>query len=1074
MSHRSSTVRRQSSFGVILGAVLLLGGQASASVVLADGAGNARSPQIAFSGNVLHAVATVQSKIVYYRSSNRGASWQSKSIGDVGIDLAPHLAVRGSSVFVAWNGKPTVNSPVEVYFTRSVDAGESFGPAQLLTANDGLSTNLTGLDASPDGSRVVVSYWDRRRVEHDTRHSNLFVRVSNSRGAAGSWGPETVLNDPYRILDFEQPVARFLPTGELGTVFQANPGGFPQGGFLPRAIHFIASHGGTAGYYREPKQISDARPVSLGDCTFPSVLLDAAGGLHVAWFERRAGRHVMYSRSESGGHLWSEPQQLSSHAPIETSVDATPGPPAIVAMGDRVEVLWSTPRERFNSGDAHGPMMRAVSVDRGASFAPAVTLRSAGTAAPAAAATDGRDVFVVYSFALPLGNQGVAFDTLTTAPPSTDVPASGPAVAAVLALLLLAAAWRHLRVPRRMLLCAAAAVSLLGAPGRSAAQQPLPLDGGSINGLYRTTAGVLFAATDGAGVYRSQDGGDTWSRSDSGLDEPAVLALAGDGSSGVLAATERGVYRSTDGGSTWSRRVRARVSSVLVVPGNPDLCFAGTRGGGVLRSDDGGATWRAAGSAGLGSLDVTSMDFGAGRLWAATAGAGLHVSTDGGVSWQRRAGGGPSDEQSYISRVRVDPASPGVVFFGTDPKLAPALRGVSGGNVFVSYDAGARFALLNTQIGFFGVASIEVVGGRLFVGTTATGLYATDLGYLVGTIRWAGWNASVRDIVATPDGRHVWLALRGSGVYRSTDSGASYQPASRGIHAFHVRGIAVDGQNVLFAVEGGMLRSSDGGASLSFSNQGLSRRDSLAVDMLAVAAAGGGRVYASSFEDGFYVSDDHGATWVRRDPADWRAIYKIAIGSNRDHVITGGRGGVLHVSQNAGVTWSDLRYFSGNDWVSGIALKPGDPSAMVITTYQASYARSGGVFTPIGDPLAEGMRMPFTDVVSIPAANRQIAASLFGILTRSLSFGATPEWTWRFSGLRDSSFTALVVHPQSPSKVVAAAYGSGLYVSDDGGLNWRFVDLGTRQERVTALAALNGSTMLFGTAGAGAYRMPWP
>ena len=148
------------------------------------------------------------------------------------------------------------------------------------------------------------------------------------------------------------------------------------------------------------------------------------------------------------------------------------------------------------------------------------------------------------------------------------------------------------------------------------------------------TWGTLYAASDGAtgsGVYRSTDGGATWTLTGSGL---PVISLALDrlGQSGptLYAGTSTGlVYRSVNGGA-WSLfgfdlpgqpitalavRLSAPVSRI----------YAGTDGSGVYSIAANGQTWAAMNN-GLGSLNVAAFIHdaeGTGSFWAATLGRGI-------------------------------------------------------------------------------------------------------------------------------------------------------------------------------------------------------------------------------------------------------------------------------------------------------------------------------------------------------------------------------------------------------------------------------------------------------------------
>ncbi len=98
----------------------------------------------------------------------------------------------------------------------------------------------------------------------------------------------------------------------------------------------------------------------------------------------------------------------------------------------------------------------------------------------------------------------------------------------------------------------------------------------------------LYAAVAGEGLYRSTDGGRTFSRlSDVG---GAVMALALTRDGEILAGDmERGLLASRDGGRTWREALNAQLIGLAINPTKPKLILA--TGPGVLRSTDGGRTW---------------------------------------------------------------------------------------------------------------------------------------------------------------------------------------------------------------------------------------------------------------------------------------------------------------------------------------------------------------------------------------------------------------------------------------------------------------------------------------------------
>ncbi len=215
----------------------------------------------------------------------------------------------------------------------------------------------------------------------------------------------------------------------------------------------------------------------------------------------------------------------------------------------------------------------------------------------------------------------------------------------------------------------------------------------------------------GKGVYRSQDGGANWKCM--GLEATSAIARVvtdpGDSNTVYVAAlgrlwgenAERGVFRTKDGGKTWTHvlKVDAHTGAVDLVmdPGDPRILYAamyarrrsafsysaGGETGGIFKSTDGGETWAKltnglparTGRIGLNIYRknpkivyaVVESDAG-GRLSAfeeASREGGVFRSDDAGASWKRLSPFAP--RAFYFSQIRVQPDdSTRVYLCGTD------------------------------------------------------------------------------------------------------------------------------------------------------------------------------------------------------------------------------------------------------------------------------------------------------------------------------------------------------------------------------------------------------------------------
>src|SRR6185295_7362592 len=158
-----------------------------------------------------------------------------------------------------------------------------------------------------------------------------------------------------------------------------------------------------------------------------------------------------------------------------------------------------------------------------------------------------------------------------------------------------------------------------------------------------------------SGLFRQRAGEDRWETITKGLPEPAsiqALTVLPSNRDVMFAGTQHGVYRSLDGGNSWSRPdfpAGLEVWSITVHPKNPRVIYAGTSPVGVVRSEDGGETWtrlpnakqqteriKMAFACRVMRIDVVpgSPD----QIYAALEVAGVMRSLDGGEHWNDCSG----------------------------------------------------------------------------------------------------------------------------------------------------------------------------------------------------------------------------------------------------------------------------------------------------------------------------------------------------------------------------------------------------------------------------------------------------
>ncbi|HEV8637310.1 MAG TPA: sialidase family protein [Chloroflexota bacterium] len=287
--------------------------------------------------------------------------------------------------------------------------------------------------------------------------------------------------------------------------------------------------------------------------------------------------------------------------------------------------------------------------------------------------------------------------------------------------------------------------------------EPLGLESEDIRAIqaWREDGGtMILAGSYGNGMYRSGDGGRTWSRADAGLTATALRCICPDplhpGS--ILAGSEPArIFRSGDGGRTWQEmggitRIEGHetwflpyspragaVRNIWAPPGSAGRLFASVEVGGLLRSDDGGETWTCRPV--IDDEDVhhiTGHPHEADVLYASLGYAslthrwrtdeqhefgGVARSHDGGKTWRKL-------ESDYTRATIIPPSRPDLVLAGPAPHVGRAGRIVAspdGGDTWEPADQGIETPMPD-MVELFVAAPDDTVwavcsGGRLLCAT---------------------------------------------------------------------------------------------------------------------------------------------------------------------------------------------------------------------------------------------------------------------------------------------------------------------------------------------------------------------
>ena len=484
----------------------------------------------------------------------------------------------------------------------------------------------------------------------------------------------------------------------------------------------------------------------------------------------------------------------------------------------------------------------------------------------------------------------------------------------------------------------------------------------------------------GTGVYRSDDGGETWNPA--GLDNSnhiGRLVIDDNDPNTVYAATtgvlygngpNRGLYKTTNGGQSWEHIFfideKTACIDVVVNPNNSDIIYAAMwererfpwvrdyagLNSGIYKTEDGGENWRKLSNGlpnnliELGRIGLTMSKTNPDKLYACTTinditnvFEGLYKTEDGGESWERAEGD--------MLTVSSQPFSSFGWFFG---------------NVRVDPENDDKVALLGLH------ALFTESGGDT---------WRRALGMHVDMHALEFFDGNSDDLLVGNDG----------GLYRSLDGGQTFQFISN-IPITQIYNMEVDPENP----EKLFVGTQDNNTQVTFSGN----PDEY------VPILGG---------DGFHVLVDPNNTDLVYAEYQWGNLHKSTEGGENMERITDGL--------------DQLR----TNWNSPIALSPVNSSVLFYGSHKLHRSFRGENWDIISDDLTKGQHPSGSssygtittiapsyqtlDVVYVGTDDGEVALTLDG--------GDT--WTSINNGLPDRYVTEIAVNPNNDAEAIVTLSG---------------------------------------------------
>jgi photosystem II stability/assembly factor-like uncharacterized protein len=580
---------------------------------------------------------------------------------------------------------------------------------------------------------------------------------------------------------------------------------------------------------------------------------------------------------------------------------------------------------------------------------------------------------------------------------------------------------------------------------------------------------TIYVATSGGGVWRSDDGGQTWVLPGDGMVSRSVRWIEVDPLNpatlwaGIEIMGGSGFWRSPDRGKTWaSVRVDPTTSSAVGQP----IAFAASKPGVIFvpstnlhyRSADGGKTWQSFRVPGQDAYAFAVDPKNANVVWAGGRGTEHHLSRsqDGGKTWKAFGEGLP---QNSIKLLRVASTTPATLY---------AVIGF--GNLHRSTDGGATWNEL--ELGLRGTdelfdLQIDPHDPKTLLAATKGGLRASVDGG--DTWRSAGAGTGgylVHGIAFHPAKKGtVYAGAAGDGFFRSTDGGENFEPFGKGMAAGWTERIyaPASGPGPVFAqLSVGLFRMDGPGAWTEiqepFKEGGPAKIDGIVFDRESPK-----KVFAHD-SSSWWRSEDAGRSWSKpemkgpsmkdmlkgnltgpqfrslvQDPADSKTLY-AGSWSNNDP------GTAVFKTVDGGKKWQPAG--TGITSKSVNLLRSAAPGSVFAACGEAGLFRTtdGGKSWSLVRP------GDLKDLAVDPSKPNQVFVATKEGLFRSADSGAT--WSRATQGLKGDDVEAVAV---SRDGSVFAGTFDGVFRSTDGGATWKALNEGLLNTDVRALAVASGS-----------------
>ncbi|MCB0762206.1 MAG: T9SS type A sorting domain-containing protein [Flavobacteriales bacterium] len=612
-------------------------------------------------------------------------------------------------------------------------------------------------------------------------------------------------------------------------------------------------------------------------------------------------------------------------------------------------------------------------------------------------------------------------------------------------------------------------------------------------------AQILYVGCPSGGIWKSEDAGLTWTPIGDQLAVMGVSALAvshqnsnviyaGTGDNDGSDTYGLGIFKSTDGGSTWSSTgitwdlgFQTRTHRILIDPNDSQIVFAATTDG-LFKSVNGGISWYEVLNGNVRDIDFKADD--SSIMFACKD--RIYKSEDSGESFSAITLGLPTPGTVGRLSISVTPANPDYVYalFANNSLYAfqGLYRSTDGGDTW-QLRSSTPNVLSSDEVGMSSagqawydmeIAVSDQDANRVIVG--GVNLWESDNGGLNWDLNayWV-WPPSGSNYVHA-DIHHLdfydnklWCGSDG-GIFRSSNEGSSFVDLSDGlqINQFyrlasfpgnsdlilagaqdngtnlrengiwtHIYG--ADGMEVIFhptdpeiflisSQYGSIYKTENGGATLDWAASGITE-DGAWTTPYIMSPINSNILYAGY--ENVWRSTDLGDSWIQISTFSNEQFRALAVGADAPNTVYGSTNNNIYRTVNGGLEWQSIENGLPNNRVTAIAVDPDDSQRIWVTFGDFNdgdkvyYSSNGGdTWENISGNLPN---CPVNTIVY----NDQTSEGIY--IGTDLGVFYTDEtlasWESFGQGLPNVIVTELEIN-YGDEKLLASTYGRGIWRSD--------------------------------------------